>query len=95
MKTTDIKIVHSWAKKRNLPLPEKSNRKNKKFMVLWKGKYIHFGHSDYEDYSVHNDKKRRESYLKRSRGIRNKDGTLTKNDPMSPNFWSIRLLWDG
>ncbi len=95
MKTTDIKIVKKWAKKRNLPIPEFSNRKNKKFKVLWNNKYIHFGHPDYEDFSVHKDIERQQRYLKRASGIVDKNGKLTKDNPLSPNYWSIRLLWNG
>ena len=70
-----------------------SPRKNKKFVVTYGGKDIHFGDSRYEDYTQHGDKKRRESYLKRAMAIRNKHGRLTFRDKMSPNYWAIRILW--
>jgi hypothetical protein len=79
--------------------PVRTNRKNKKYMVrVWdpktkRDKIVYFGHSKYEDYTQHHDKKRRESYLKRSAGIRNKNGKLTKDDPTSPNYWARRYLW--
>ena len=60
-------------------------------MVKYNDKWIHFGdkrHEHYRDstpiklysYLDHNDPKRRESYRKRSRGIKNKDGKLTYLD---------------
>jgi len=41
----------------------------------------------------HGDDKRRKNYLSRSAGIKDKQGNLTKNDPMSPNYHSRRVLW--
>ena len=77
--------------------PIRSNRKNKKKMVLVKRgdkvKLVHFGQKGYEDFTQHKDKKRRKNYLTRSAGIRNKAGKLTKDDPFSPNYWARRELW--
>ena len=36
---------------------------------------------------------RQNNYLNRSAGIRNKGGSLTKDDPYSANYYSRRLLW--
>lgn len=74
--------------------PIKSNKKDKKKMVLVKRgdriKLVHYGHSGYS----HNySDKAKKSYLARSGGIRNKSGQLTKNDPFSPNYWARRDLW--
>ena len=75
-------------------VPIKSDRKNKKFKVLTpKGKIIHFGYSPMEDFTQHEDKKRRESYCKRSAGIKDKQGRLTKNNKESANYYSRRHLW--
>ena len=53
-------------------------------------KQIHFGDTRYR----HNySEKARENYLNRSAGIRDADGNLTKDDPLSANFWSRRVLW--
>ena len=73
--------------------PVKSTRKGKKMMVKTKNGIIHYGDSRYQDYTQHGDKKRRENYCKRSKGIRNKDGKLTYKDKDSANYWS-RKLWD-
>lgn len=79
--------------------PVKSWRKDKKFVVLAvkgnQSKVIHFGYASMLDYTQHRDKKRRENYLSRSAGIRNKDGELTKDDIFSANFWSRTYLWKG
>ena len=81
-----------------------STRPKKKLMVRVGDQWIHFGSSDYEHYHDrtgllpaesmnHGDKDRRESYLKRSRGIRDGEGKLTAEDPLSANYHAIRVLW--
>lgn len=80
-----------------------STRPKKKLMVHFGGQWIHFGSMDYEHYFDrtgllpaslnHGDKERRESYLKRSKGIRDGDGKLTSMDPKSSNYHAIRVLW--
>lgn len=85
---------------------EISTRKNKKFVITVNGKRIHFGDTRYEHYSnhklpkifkdtypVHHDNERRERYLARATKIRDKYGNLTVDDPFSPNYYSVRLLW--
>jgi hypothetical protein len=79
----------------NQPVP--SDQKGKKMMVLVKKgekvKLVHFGQKGYEDFTQHKDPERRKNYLKRSAGIRGKDGKLTKDDPFSPNYWARKVLW--
>lgn len=72
---------------------QKSSRKNKKFVVSYGGKEIHFGDSRYKSFDQHGDQKRRDSYLKRARGIRNKEGQQTYRIKTSPNYWAYRILW--
>ena len=60
-----------------------------------KPKLIHFGNKNYEDYRQHKDKKRRANYLKRAKGIRNKQGQLTYKDKNSKNYHAIKHLWKG
>ena len=84
---------------------EKSTNKNKKLKVKIGSKTIHFGNSNYQHFKDktgllpkslnHNDKKRRENYLKRSKAIKNKKGELTYLNPLSANFHAIRILWMG
>lgn len=71
----------------------KSSKFKKKVYVMKNGKkkLIGFGHRGYRhNYSA----KARQNYLKRSGGIRNKSGKLTKNDKNSANYWARRVLWN-
>jgi len=84
---------------------EKSTRKGKKLKVVVNNKTIHFGNINYQHFKDktgllpkslnHGDKKRRDNYLKRSKGIKNKKGELTHLDPESANYHSIKILWMG
>lgn len=66
----------------------RSDKPNKKYMVLNDDeKWIHFGQMDYEDYTKHKDKERRERFLKRSSHWRNLENIY------SPAFLSRELLW--
>lgn len=71
-----------------------SNRKGKKWMVMYQNKPIHFGALGYKDYTVHNDEKRRENYRKRHMAIKLKDGRLAFKVKSQPAFWSYTLLWN-
>jgi len=79
--------------------PFKSTAKNKKFSVYvmkdGKKKLIHFGDSRYEDFTEHKDEKRRASYLKRAKGIKDKQGKLTWKDKNTANYWAVKMLWNG
>ena len=83
-------------KKLYTPFPSKLPSKKFSVYVMKDGKkrLIHFGASDYEDYTQHQNKDRRKAYLARSAGIRNKQGKLTKDDKNSSNYWSRKYLWD-
>ena len=81
---------------------EKSTRKDKKLMTVVDGKKVHFGNPNYQQYKDrtgiwkkldHLDPERRKNYLSRARGIKNKQGQLTKDIPSSPNYHAIRILW--
>jgi len=88
-----------------MPSFTKSTRKDKKYSVETpSGKTIHFGSSSYGQYKDstglglytsldHGDKTRRDRYLARAKGIKNKKGELTWNDPESANFYSVKFLW--
>jgi len=83
-------------KDQSLYMPFKSKAKNKIGSVYVKGedgkkKLIHFGDSRYkQNYS----KEARESYLKRSAGIRDKEGKLTKDNKNSANYKARKILWN-
>ena len=45
----------------------KSENKNKKYKAVIDGKKtVHFGHSQYQDFTTHNDSKRRDNYIART-----------------------------
>ncbi len=71
----------------------KSSKYKKKVYVMKDGKrkLIGFGLKGYRhNYSA----KARQNYLKRSGGIRDKSGRLTKNNKNSANYWARRVLWN-
>ena len=79
--------------KLNHPYP--SNRKDKKLMVYVMNpktkrlNKIHFGQrNSRSNYSI----KIRKRYLKRSEVIKDKKGRLTKNNPLSANYWMRKYL---
>lgn len=87
-----------------MPEFKKSTRLNKKYMVKVDNEWIHFGDTRYQhffdrvplklyNHLNHNDKERRRRYLARAKGIVDKNGKLTADNPKSPNYWSIRFLW--
>lgn len=82
--------------KLNRPYP--STRKDKKYMVFVynpqtkRVKKIHFGQ---KGYSHNTSKKRWKSYMARSSKIKNKRGRFTKDDRLSANYWSRKVLWNG
>lgn len=72
---------------------KRSERKNKKLAVLYNNNWIHFGDRRYMDFTQHKNLERRKSYLKRARGIRDKEGRLTHKNKNKSNFWAINILW--
>jgi len=83
---------------RRLYTPYPSSRKDKKYMVIVRNpktgrlKTIHFGQRGYH-HNYSEDARRR--YLARSSKIRDKYGRLTKDNKLSANYWSRKLLWGG
>lgn len=69
-----------------------------------KPKLIHFGDLKYFHFKDktplklhskldHNDKKRRERYLKRAKAIKLKNGKFAYLDKNQPAYYSVRFLW--
>jgi len=87
---SNINIVKKNAKKYKYD-PTKiyySYKPDKKYMILnpHTNKFIHFGHSSYEDYTYHKDEKRRLNFKKRNH--------LWKDKPKySPARLAYDLLW--
>jgi len=88
-----------------MPEFKKSTRKNKKYMVKVDDQWIHFGDTRYEQFFDrvplklysnlnHGDKERQKNYITRAKGIVDKNGKLTWKDKKSPNYWSVRWLWN-
>ena len=69
---------------------QKSTRAGKKYMAKVGDKTVHFGAMGYEDYTTHNDEKRKASYLARHRT--KEDWTLSGVD--TAGFWARHLLWN-
>ena len=91
-----------------MPQFAKSTRSNKKYMVYYDNKWIHFGAiknnvpmDQYKDstglglYSKydHKDPKRRENYRNRHRAIKLKDGSYAYKNKSSSSYWSWHYLW--
>jgi len=81
----------------NVPITANKGDKHKKaVLVKYEDavKLVKFGLRGMQDYKQHYDEKRRDNYLKRSAGIKDKTGRPTKDDPFSANYWSRRILWE-
>lgn len=89
--------------KQNVPYSETIKRKfktakleklkdhRKKYKVVVRNgrkKTLRFGSSKYEDYTTHNDKKRKENYIKRHKPRED------WKDPYTAGFWAKHLLWN-
>ena len=70
-----------------------SCRAGKKWAVLYRGRWIHFGAKGMSDYTIHRDPVRRASYRRRHAGILLKDGRRAYTVKESPAYWSWHLLW--
>jgi len=69
-----------------------SSRVNKKYFVQYDDRKINFG-SRMSDFTIHGDKRRRDNYRSRHRGIKLMNGRPAYLDKKSPAFWSWNLLW--
>ena len=68
----------------------KSDNKNKKYKAVIDGKKtVHFGHSSYEDFTTHNDPKRRDNYIART-----SKQDHSKQNVASPAWMSRFILWE-
>ena len=70
-----------------------SDKPTKKYMILNPNtnKWVYFGQMGYEDFTKHNDPKRRENYMRRTANIRGN----WKDNPYSSNMLSRKILWNG
>lgn len=66
-----------------------SSRTNKKYMVTTPNNdTIHFGDSNYEDFTIHKSVDRLNNYIARMSPNQN------WNDPSTAGFWSKHILWN-
>ena len=70
-----------------------STRARNKWMVLYKGQWIHFGARGMSDYTIHKDEDRRRRYRARHSKIKLSDGRRAYTVKSSPSYWSWNLLW--
>ena len=68
-------------------------RKGKKFAVLYRDRWYHFGAKGMSDFTQHRDPARRASYRRRHAGIYLKDGRRAYTVKESPAYWSWHILW--
>ena len=68
-----------------------SSKEFKKYAVdLPNGKTVYFGHTNYEDYTIHKDHERMNNYITRHQKREN----WTENGIGTAGFWSRWLLWN-
>lgn len=78
---------------------ERSTRKDKKYVATVENKTtgkthkVHWGNTNYDDYYVHKDKKRRENFQARHGGIKLKDGRVAADDPRQPAYYATKANW--
>lgn len=70
-----------------------SDKKDKRFYVVYKNKKINFGSLTGKTYIDHRDKQKRDAWYARHSKIYNMNGVQVINDPNSPSYYSARLLW--
>ena len=69
----------------------KSERSGKKMKAVIDGKKtVHFGASGYQDFTTHNDPKRRDNYIARHK--KNEDFGIS--GVKSAGFWAKNILWN-
>ena len=64
-----------------------SNRKDKRYKVMYDNKVIHFGSREGRTYIDHGDDNKKKAWLARHSKLSNFD------DDTKPSFWSRWLLW--
>jgi hypothetical protein len=72
---------------------EISDKPTKKYKIYnpIQDKWVYFGAMGYQDFTKHNDLKRRDNYLRRTANMRGE----WRNNPYSANNLSRWLLWGG
>jgi len=79
-----------------MTLIKQSTNPSKKYMIKvnynGQSKTVHFGGKNYNDYTIYY-KEGKEKADERKRLYINRHKKDNLNDPFSPGFWSLNLLW--
>jgi hypothetical protein len=71
--------------------PYKSDKPDKKYYIITDSlRKVYFGDSNYEDYTMHKDPKRKEAYIRRH--MNNEDWSKSGID--TAGWWSRWYLWN-
>ena len=89
----DIKVLEKKAKKLGASEFGVSDKKEKRFYVIYQNKKINFGSRTGSTYIDHRNKIKRDAWIARHSKVRNKKGEYVINDPTSPSYWSHKILW--
>lgn len=68
----------------------RSSRRDKKWMVNFNNKTIHFGGKNMSDYTIHKDADRKTNYISRHAKMEN----WNRSGINTAGFWSKHLLWN-
>jgi len=70
-----------------------SDRKDKKFFVLYNGRIINFGSKHGKTFIDHGNTAIRDAWFARHNKIKNKSGNYVIKLKTSPSYWSANILW--
>ena len=84
--------IRKRAKKLGADQLEISTRAAKKYMVRYRGRWIHFGARNYSDFTQHRDPLRRDNYRARHSKILLADGRPAYKVPEQPAYWAWHIL---
>ena len=90
---TKLDIVNAKAKKYGYGRVSYSTRPDKRFMITYRGKKVHFGHPSPNSFVDHADEQRRLNYRRRHRGVMTKQGKEAYRVRGSPSALAYYLLW--
>ena len=70
-----------------------SRKKDKKYLVVYRNKTVHFGSKFMSDFTFHKDEARRRRYRARHSKILLKDGRPAYKDKNQAAYWAWHILW--
>ena len=70
-----------------------SDRKDKRFYVLYNGRVINFGSKQGQTFIDHGNENKKNAWIARHSKIKNKAGELVIKLKTSPSYWSYKILW--